>query len=231
MMTTTLKEAFYFFRHNLNPLLAYTLFVGILVVILPQFLNSFFTTEVSVGEEGQQTIQPVVQIMNLIIQPIYFGGLIVMIYSLAMGQAKSITNCLMSALIRWPYLFLANIITSVMIIGGFLLLIIPGIWLFSRLFLVPFLVLLKQQTPFQAIINSYQMTRGYSLTILTDIIFLVILFVFFIVFLNFLQILHPLLLLLLILLFQSLANVVYYRHYEILLGSDQKESPQDHQTL
>lgn len=216
-MTTTLKEAFFFFRHNFTSLITYTLIVGILVVVVPQFLNSLFMTD-SVPTDGTpQPIQPFVQILNLIIQPVYYGGLIILIFSLASGEVRSILNCLMAAILRWPYLFLANIITTVMVVGGLALFILPGIWLFSRLFLVPFLVLLKNQTPFQAIMNSYQVTRGYSLTILSDMFFLVIVFIIAILLLNTLQILHPLALLLLILLFQSLANIIYYRHYEILM--------------
>ena len=219
-MTSTLKEAFYFFRHNLYRLMMYTLTIGVMVVVLPQLFNSAIVVQPTTPEQSQQTIQPLVQILNLIIQPIYFGGLIMLIYSLAKGENKTIANCLMASLLRWPQLFLSNILTTLMVVGGLALFILPGIWLFSRLFLVPFLVLLRQQSPIQAISNSFQHTRGYSLTILSDIFFLVILFVVVILLLNMMQLLHPIILLIFILIFQSLANVIYYRHYEILLSAD-----------
>jgi hypothetical protein len=201
----------------------YTLSVGILVVVLPQALNSLIGVETSVdvnSPENQAALQPYIQVANLVIQPVYFGGLIVLIFSLVSSQRKTIFNCLAAALVRWPAMFLSNVITSVMIIFGMLLFIIPGVWLFTRLFLVPFLIMLNNQSALDAIGNSFKMTAGYSFTILNDIIFLILIFMLLIVLLSLLQILHPLILLLLILIFQSLAHVIYYRHYEILMAAD-----------
>lgn len=216
-MSRTFKEAFYFFRHNLLKLLTYTLSIGLLVVFLPQLLNSLIFGDIATVENTQQTIQPFTQIINLLIQPIYAGGLIVLIFSLAQGPVKKIPECLMAGIIRWPFMFLGSIITSLMIIAGIMLFIIPGIWLFTRLFLVPFLIMLNNQSPFQAITNSFQYTRNYSFTFLNDIVLLIVVFILVVLIFNFLQILHPVLLLLLLLLFQTMANVLYYRHYEILL--------------
>ncbi len=216
-MTTTFKQAFYFFRNNLVKLLTYTFFIGILVILLAQLLIPLFFGDMAAGEITQETIQPFAQIMNLLIKPIYTGGLIILIYSLATGQGKGILNCLWAGIMRWPFMLIANVMTSLLIFAGLLLFLLPGIWLFTRLFLVPYLVMLKNQSPFEALINSYQYTKGYSFTILNDIVILVVIFFLGVLLLNFLQLLHPLLLLLLLLLFQSMAYVVYYRHYELLV--------------
>lgn len=217
-MSRTLKEAFYFFRHNLFKLLSYTLSIGLLVVFLPQLLNTLFFSDVVVPVDGaQEAIQPFTHAVNLLIQPIYSGGMIILIFSLAQGRAKTIVECLLAGLIRWPFMFLGNVITTLMILGGLMLFVIPGIWLFTRLFLVPFLIMLNNQSPFEAIANSFQYTKGYSFTLLNDIIILIVIFILGVLIFNFMQILHPVILLLFLLLIQSMANVVYYRHYEILL--------------
>ncbi len=114
-------------------------------------------------------------------------------------------------------MFMANVMTSLLIFAGLMLFVLPGIWLFTRLFLVPYLVMIDRQTPLNAIINSYEYTKGYALTLFNDILILVIIFILSILLLGSMQLLHPLVLLLLILLFQSMANVLYYRHYEILV--------------
>ena len=229
-MTNTFKEAFYFFRNNLIKLLTYTFSIGILVVLLAQLLIPLFFGGMPAEEVTRETIEPFAQVMNLLIKPIYTGGLIVLIYSLAMGQGKGILNCLLAGIIRWPYMLIANVMTSLLIFVGLLLFLLPGIWLFTRLFLVPYLVMLKKQTPFEALINSYQYTKGYSFTILNDIVFLVVIFFLGVLLLNFLQVLYPILLLILLLLFQSMAYVVYYRHYDILVEkklSNSKDSSED----
>lgn len=217
-MTQTFKEAFYFFRKNSLQLLLYTIAIALLIIVLAQLLIPLFFSGLSAQEMTPETIKPFAQLMNLLVKPIYSGGLIVLIFSLASGQAKTIISCLFAALTRWPYMLMANVITSVLILGGLMAFVLPGIWLFSRLFLVPYLVMLKRQTPFEAIMNSYNYTKGYSLVILKDIAFLVIVFLSGLFLLSLLQLLNPLFLILFLLLFQTLAHVVYYRHYEILLA-------------
>ncbi|WP_198264631.1 hypothetical protein [sulfur-oxidizing endosymbiont of Gigantopelta aegis] len=218
-MTQTFKEAFYFFRSNVLKILTYTFAIGLLVLLIAQLLIPVFFDGVSAEEINQESIRPFAQLMNLVIQPIYTGGLIVLIYSLAKEQGKGVLNSLYAGVLRWPYMLLANVITSFIIFGGLLLFVLPGIWLFSRLFLVPYLVILKNKTPFEAIIDSFKLTKGYSLTILIDIIILVMLFVVGFVFINLVQLANPIILLAYILIFQSMAYVLYYRHYEILIKS------------
>ncbi len=223
-MTQTFKEAFYFFKKNLLKLLAYSFVIGILVVLIAQLLVPLFFGGMEAEEIGPDTIRPFAQLMNLLIQPIYTGGLITLIYSLATEQGRSIANCLLAGLKRWPYMLLANVITTFLIFSGLMLFVLPGIWLFSRLFLVPYLVMLKRQTPFTAIINSFQLTKGYSMKILLDVTLLIILIFVLLLLLSVLQMLLPVLLLLVLLLFQSMAYVIYYRHYEILTAvSDNQE--------
>lgn len=222
-MTNTFKQAFYFFRKNILKLLTYTFSIGIVVVLLAQLLVPLFFSGMSAEEISPETIKPFAQLMNLLIKPVYTGGLIILIYSLATGQGKGVVNCLLAGIMRWPYMLIANVVTSLVIFVGLIAFLIPGIWLFSRLFLVPYLVMLKSQTPFEAIINSFQYTKGYTLTILTDVAFLVIVFILGLVILNVFQLLHPLVILLFLLLFQTMAYVVYYRHYEILLDKVQNE--------
>jgi hypothetical protein len=221
-MSTTFKEAFYFFRHNLMKLIAYTLLIGILVIILAQILVPLFFAGLEAEQITSEVIEPFAQLMNLLIKPIYTGGLIILIDSLAHAishekQEKSIISCLFSGIKRWPFMFMANLLTSMLVFVGLLVFILPGIWIFSRLFLVPYLVMLDKQSPFTAIRNSFIYTRGYSLILLNDIIFLIVIFFLGILVLNFLQLLYPLLLLLLLLIFQTMANVIYYRHYEVLM--------------
>ena len=223
-MTVTLKQAFYFFRRNMLRLLSFALVIAILVVLLAQLLAPLFIGTLDAEHINPETVRPFAQFLNLIIKPVYTGGLIALIFSLANGQGAGIYNSLWQGLLRWPYMFMANVMTSLLIFAGLMLFVLPGIWLFTRLFLVPYLVMIDRQTPLNAIINSYQYTRGYALTLFNDILILVIIFILSILLLGSMQLLHPLVLLLLILLFQSMANVLYYRHYEILV-----KEPREHE--
>ena len=218
-MTQTFKQAFYFFRKNILQLLAYTIAIAVAVIVLAKLLVPLFFGGMSAEQINIETIKPFAQLLNLLVKPVYTGGLIALIYSLATEQGRGIVNCLFAGIMRWPYMLIANVITSMVIFAGLMLFILPGIWLFSRLFLVPYLVMLNNQTPVTAIINSYNYTKNYSLTILSDMAFLLVLFISVFFVLALLQLLHFFLILLFLLLFQTLAHVVYYRHYEILMDT------------
>ncbi|MCK5664264.1 MAG: hypothetical protein KAI17_12305, partial [Thiotrichaceae bacterium] len=169
-MTQTFKESYYFFRKNFIKLLAFTLLMGALLVLIAQLLMPFFLdTQSSSQEINLKTIEPFAQMLNIIVKPIYTGALIVLILSLATGNTKTLINCIIAGIMRWPYMLLANIMTSFLIFIGFIAFILPGIWIFTRLFLVPYLVVIDRQSPLNALINSYQYTKDYSLTILSDI--------------------------------------------------------------
>ena len=219
-MTQTFKESYYFFKKNILKLLAFTALMAILLVMTAELLMPFFidsTVLESPDEISLETIEPFAQMLNIIIKPIYTGALIILILSLATQQAKSLLNCILAGIMRWPFMLVANIMTSFLIFMGFLAFILPGIWMFTRLFLVPYLIMINNESPLNALINSYKYTKAYSLTILSDILILIMIFIFCVFILSILQLLQPILLLMLLLLFQTMAHVIYYRHYEILM--------------
>ena len=164
-MTKTFKQAFYFFRINLVKILAYSFAIGIFMALLAQLLIPLLFGGTPTEELDLETIKPLIQIVHLLVKPIYMGGLIILIYSIAKEQNRGVFSCLLSGVLRWPYMVLAYVLVTLLIFAGMMFFILPGIWLFSRLFLVPYLVMLKNQTPFEAIVNSFQCTKGYSLTI------------------------------------------------------------------
>jgi len=61
--------------------------------------------------------------------------------------------------------FLANFLTTIIIIMGIILFIIPGIIIACKLAFVPYLVMDKNQSVSDAISNSWKMTSGYALSI------------------------------------------------------------------
>jgi uncharacterized membrane protein len=60
---------------------------------------------------------------------------------------------------------LANLLTSAIIIAGFLFLIIPGIIFACKLAFVPYLVLDKKMEAVEAVKTSWEMTKGHTVTI------------------------------------------------------------------
>jgi len=217
-MTQTFKQSYYFLRQNILKLLGFTLLMGALLVLIAELLMPFFIDPLDTSQTiSLETIEPFAQMLNIVIKPIYTGALIILILSLAKTETKTMLNCIFAGILRWPFMLVANIMTSFLIFIGFLAFILPGIWLFTRLFLVPYLVMIDNQSPLNALINSFKYTKDYSLTILSDIVILIVILIFIVLILSLMQLLLPVLLLVLLLLFQTMAHVIYYRHYEILM--------------
>jgi uncharacterized membrane protein len=61
---------------------------------------------------------------------------------------------------RWGDLVVANVMTSLLVIGGLFLLVVPGVILYCRLRFVPYLVLDEGLDPQEAIRASLDLTRG-----------------------------------------------------------------------
>jgi hypothetical protein len=210
-MTQTLRESLFFFKNNVAKILLFIGSASLLFVVLIKLFMPLFVKELTV-----ENIQQFAQAINLIFKPVITGGFITLLYSLAHGTDKTVLNCFLAGVMRWPQMLLSNLMTSLMIFAGLMLLIIPGIWVFSRLFLVPYLVMLDNQSPVNAIINSYHMTEGYTFKILNDVAILFLFLIAVVVILSIFQIVHLILLLIVLLLFQGLLQTLCYRHYEIL---------------
>ena len=219
-MTQTFKESLYFFKKNILQLMAYALLIAGIVMVLVQLLMPVFFSMEDLENLTPELIEPFAQVLNLLVKPIFTAGLIALIFSLANNDKKSIYQSLYLGVIKWPYMLFANVMTSFLVFLGMMLFILPGIWLFSRLFLVPFLLVLQNQSPLSAIINSYRLTNDYVLTLLMDLSMLIVFMVSILLFIHLLHLLSPIIIILFVLLFQVIVHVIFYRHYEILIKKD-----------
>jgi uncharacterized membrane protein len=91
--------------------------------------------------------------------PIGYGGAYAFLRA-ARGQRPEVSDLWVPFRRGWFSAVLANLIVTVAVIIGFILLIIPGIFLAVRLSLVPYIVVDEGLGPFQAIEASWNRTRG-----------------------------------------------------------------------
>lgn len=66
---------------------------------------------------------------------------------------------------HWIAAVIANILVTIIIVVGFILLIVPGFFLAVRLSFVPFLVVDEGKGPVEALTESFNRTAGYGWTI------------------------------------------------------------------
>jgi hypothetical protein len=93
-------------------------------------------------------------------------GLFTMIGVLAMlrlvfARGTTVGDALVQGLMLTPFYFLASIICGLMIGLGFILLIVPGVYLIGRLIPIPaVLVAENRRNPFDAIRRTFALTKG-----------------------------------------------------------------------
>jgi len=167
-MTQILSDVYYFYKRNLSFLLAYIVPVSLLITAVSMFAAQAMDS----GDELEQI--KVLLILNFIFNPIYLGGLIYLLSQLSNGRNPKLSQCLSFGLSKWLMLFAVSIMYGLLTGFGFFLFVLPGIWIFIRLVLAPFLVALDNYSPLDAIKTSFVLTRNefWNILGLTSLIFL-----------------------------------------------------------
>jgi hypothetical protein len=102
---------------------------------------------------------------NLLVgAPIAYGGAWAFLRAVR-GQRPEVADLFVPFQRGWINAVIANLIVTVIVAIGFILLIIPGIFLAVKLCLVPFIVVDEGLGPFQAIEASWKRTSGYWWTL------------------------------------------------------------------
>ncbi len=165
-----LKEAAFFIHVYRRDLVRF-----FLVFYLPVILVGLLVPGFETAAEGQGPGIPMIAlIFDFFYHPIYMGGLIYLLARIEAGEPWSLKEGFVVGVRLWDKLLLANLISLAIIGIGFMAFVVPAIIAYARLALVEFRIVLDGDNPFQAIKNSYQMTRLFMLPIIgsTSILFM-----------------------------------------------------------
>jgi len=152
-----LTETLTFFRVYARDIGKFLLYSTFPVIIVENFISYYAMTYDLPGEMRHLPI-----IIHFLYQPIYMGGLIYLISKIVSGETWSVKECLLTGLGCWANLLLVNIISSCLIILGLFALIVPGLYVFARLSLAEFIVVLGRVNCIEALHRSYTVTRGFT---------------------------------------------------------------------
>lgn len=152
-MYQILSDAWFFYRRN---------FVGLLSYIVP--VSLFLSTAgllliESLAIEDEMLKLQYHLFVNFFVNPLYLGGLIFCLENIFKKGQVSLKQCVFFGLYRWPLLLAVSGIIGIMTAIGVLAFLIPGIWIFIRLCLMPFLVAIDGLSPLDAAKVSFQITQ------------------------------------------------------------------------
>tara|TARA_B100000579_G_C22796970_1_gene837656 strand:+ start:967 stop:1641 length:675 start_codon:yes stop_codon:yes gene_type:complete len=173
------KDAWQFLFNNWKyflvlalPLIAIESTVGYLLIPLgdmtqpEDFMNFFQSNSLVIG---------LVSITGVVLQMAFIGGLYLSYMAIDSNKEINPINALQAGLAKFFPLFGTFIIVTIVSAFGYLLLILPGVYLTARLALFPFYIMLENQKIFQSISSSWENTdeHGSKLFVFT-LIFVVL---------------------------------------------------------
>lgn len=123
---------------------------------------------VATGQDSQNTapLFVVAWTFNLLIYPIYTGALILLMAKRAQREHPVNRELTASAVRIWQPMFMVHLLGSGMTALGFMLLVLPGIYIAVRLSFAEFFLVLENARPIEALQKSFQATRPYFILLL-----------------------------------------------------------------
>ena len=161
VLQALLLDSFRFFRNHL-----FSILLIIVPVVFPIELFRDYYAESLVGQEANLTSEFPVLLLGLLVYPIYAGGIIFFIASVVSGNRLNVRSCWLLGLKYWGPFLLLSLLLGLVTGIGFVLFLVPGVIVLVRFSFAEFDLLLKGQSPVDALRLSWDATRPYFWLIL-----------------------------------------------------------------
>ncbi|KAA8694281.1 Uncharacterized protein ALO80_00192 [Pseudomonas caricapapayae] len=158
---TVIQDSLYFFRRNLGSILLLCLPVVVLEVLAKQALSNAMSAETSPAYE---------LVIGLFFYPIYTAALILFLDARSRGEEVYTRDLLAMALRLWPTFAVLSAMSTLLIMFGLSLFVIPGLWVMIKLAFCEYLLVLRKLTPLMAMRESMLMTTGHFTRILVCVL-------------------------------------------------------------
>ncbi|UTW06607.1 YciC family protein [Pseudomonas benzenivorans] len=152
-----LRDALYFFSHNLLAIASLCLPLVVLEAVVQQQVTS---------QVGLESAMPYRLLVGLLFYPLYTGALILFLDARSQGQPPRLRDLLAASLGLWPRFALLAGLSALAIMLGASLFILPGLWIMIKLSFAEFLLILRGLGPLKALQESFELTTGYFWPIL-----------------------------------------------------------------
>jgi len=160
-MIQRLTETFAFFRTYFLDISAFLLTVTFPVILLEAIVSYYLT---QTGASMEMKILP--SVIAFIYQPVYTAGLIYMISVKINGKTWNLKEGFFFSLSCWGNLLFVNTLTLCITLLGLFAFILPGLFLFARLSMAQFCVVLERIDPKAALIRSNQISKPFTFQII-----------------------------------------------------------------
>lgn len=158
---SVLRDSLYFFRRHL---------VGILQLCLPLVVLEALGTQLLYRQLGEAASPAYGMLVSLFFYPLYSAALILYLDTRSNGQETPKRDLFARAVQLWPALALMILISSLLIMAGFALFVLPGIWVMINLVFAEYLLVLRGLPVVESMRESARMTTGHFWQILVCVL-------------------------------------------------------------
>lgn len=152
-----LRDAWYFFSRNL---------LTIALLCLPWVLLENLLAQVISHWTGASGNVPYSLLASLLLYPLYSAALILLVDARSRGLQPRLADLLAAALRLWPSFAVLTALSSLLMLLGFSLLVLPGLWVMVKLAFAEYLLVLRGHTPLAALRGSMQLSNGHFWSLL-----------------------------------------------------------------
>ena len=154
---TILQDAFYFFRRHLW---------FIAQLCLPLIILEALGEQWVIHATGPNDVPMYDILVGLLFYPLYTGALILYLDARSNGEQPAKRDLWTMALRLWPKFALLAAISTLLIMLGISLVVLPGLWVMTKLVFAEYLLVLRGLTPLAALKQSFELSRGHFWRIL-----------------------------------------------------------------
>ena len=147
-----LQQSWYFFSHNLGRILLLCLPLLLLEGLARQQLSA---SGIELAAEARELL------VTLLFYPIYSAALILFLDARSHNREMPVSQLLGLSLRLWPSFAVLAALSTLLIMLGSYLLILPGLWVMLRLIFAEYLLTLNGLSPLAAMRESFRLSSGY----------------------------------------------------------------------
>jgi len=158
---SVLRDAWFFSSHNL---------VAIARLCLPLLLLEAICQALLAAQLGQGANPAYAILLGVLFYPLYAAPLILFLHARSNGQTPGNAQLFAAGLQLWPAFALMTALSTLAIMLGLSLFIVPGIWIMIRLAFSELILVLRQEPPLRALQSSFELTNGRFWPVFTCLI-------------------------------------------------------------
>ena len=170
MFPLRFRETLHFWWHNLWSLFAVTAPFALLSLLIEWHFGAPYTL---MGDTLD--FHPLPMVLLLVLWPLASATLVAQLAAVQSGKPQFIGMYLLVAIRTGPALLLASLAMSLLSGIGLLFLILPGLWIYARLAMLPFVLVLEGKTPLASLRESFALSRSQQWLLLFGLVFLTLL--------------------------------------------------------